>query len=214
MHPQAERIHGRQLSEQAFHWGSYHQVIQVPHNLVPDFDPPTKIETDYWSCPLSLVIAETERQKQKEHRKRQKKRINPEKRWKLPGRVRKRNSVRRLSNVGKIIFKKEMKESSPTWGKLSPYWIRHPLKPPCILGHLSVLSLTEARPRWAGYSPQTSACGEWDWKARPVDLSLWNAGSNQLKVNRVSSRCGWDEVWDVSVKWGFIRGIFHISWII
>lgn len=104
-HPQ-QKVHRRQPSEQAFHWGPHHGVIQVPNSLTPDPKKPTKTESNYWPCPPLLAIAETEWRKQKasqrEAEEEEEETMIPERRWRLSLECQRQELSKVTSNFGKM----------------------------------------------------------------------------------------------------------------
>ena len=63
-HLHTERVHGRQPSEQAFHWGTYHQVIHVPCISGPGLQSDGQDRNCLPVCPPWLFIVATEWRKQ------------------------------------------------------------------------------------------------------------------------------------------------------
>uniref|UniRef100_G1TQJ1 Dematin n=1 Tax=Oryctolagus cuniculus TaxID=9986 RepID=G1TQJ1_RABIT len=108
------------------------RVVQIPCGPAPDPNQPAKIETDYWPCPPSLAVVETEWRKRKASRRGAEEEEEEEDddsgdEMKALRERQKEELSKVTSNLGKMILKEEMEKSLPIRRKTRSLPDRTPL---------------------------------------------------------------------------------------
>uniref|UniRef100_A0A5F9CPH9 Dematin actin binding protein n=1 Tax=Oryctolagus cuniculus TaxID=9986 RepID=A0A5F9CPH9_RABIT len=127
-----QRSVGGRSSEQAPSSRLINRVVQIPCGPAPDPNQPAKIETDYWPCPPSLAVVETEWRKRKASRRGAEEEEEEEDddsgdEMKALRERQKEELSKVTSNLGKMILKEEMEKSLPIRRKTRSLPDRTPL---------------------------------------------------------------------------------------
>ncbi|XP_053124918.1 dematin isoform X1 [Hemicordylus capensis] len=86
---------------------------KFPAAQPPDPNQPAKIETDYWPCPPSLAVVETEWRRRMASRRGEEEEEDPAEELQSLRELQKEELSKVASNLGKLILKEEMEKSLP-----------------------------------------------------------------------------------------------------
>uniref|UniRef100_A0A7M4E2G8 Dematin actin binding protein n=1 Tax=Crocodylus porosus TaxID=8502 RepID=A0A7M4E2G8_CROPO len=154
-HP-AGAQHGKHMIED--------QIIEsskFPAAQPPDPNQPAKIETDYWPCPPSLAVVETEWRRRMASKKGEEEDEDLTEEMKNLRELQKQELSKVTSNLGKLILKEEMEKSLPIRRKTRSLPDRTPFHT-CLfhpLGSLLTPSLLLLQLQSAEFSPAGSERG-------------------------------------------------------
>ncbi|XP_019370034.1 PREDICTED: dematin isoform X1 [Gavialis gangeticus] len=158
-HP-AGAQHGKHMIED--------QIIEsskFPAAQPPDPNQPAKIETDYWPCPPSLAVVETEWRRRMASKKGEEEDEDLTEEMKNLRELQKQELSKVTSNLGKLILKEEMEKSLPIRRKTRSLPDRTPFHTSLHLGNFKSSSLpasgrsTLTRLQSAEFSPVGSERG-------------------------------------------------------
>uniref|UniRef100_A0A7M4E2I4 Dematin actin binding protein n=1 Tax=Crocodylus porosus TaxID=8502 RepID=A0A7M4E2I4_CROPO len=140
------------------------QIIEsskFPAAQPPDPNQPAKIETDYWPCPPSLAVVETEWRRRMASKKGEEEDEDLTEEMKNLRELQKQELSKVTSNLGKLILKEEMEKSLPIRRKTRSLPDRTPFHT-CLfhpLGSLLTPSLLLLQLQSAEFSPAGSERG-------------------------------------------------------
>ncbi|XP_006023057.1 dematin isoform X2 [Alligator sinensis] len=144
------------------------QIIEsskFPAAQPPDPNQPAKIETDYWPCPPSLAVVETEWRRRMASKKGEEEDEDLTEEMKNLRELQKQELSKVTSNLGKLILKEEMEKSLPIRRKTRSLPDRTPFHTSLHLGNFKSSSLpasgrsTLTRLQSAEFSPAGSERG-------------------------------------------------------
>nr|XP_025978064.1 dematin isoform X1 [Dromaius novaehollandiae]XP_025978065.1 dematin isoform X1 [Dromaius novaehollandiae] len=179
--------HGKHLIEDLIIESS-----KFPAAQPPDPNQPAKIETDYWPCPPSLAVVETEWRRRMASKRGEEEEEDLTEEMKNLRELQRQELSKVTSNLGKLILKEEMEKSLPIRRKTRSLPDRTPFHTSAV-GGVQLGGQREGQPRPA--ERPARAHGQRQLPAQHAgaeDLPLRNADGDQQRPCEAAARRGQD----------------------
>uniref|UniRef100_A0ABM5EPZ9 Dematin isoform X2 n=1 Tax=Pogona vitticeps TaxID=103695 RepID=A0ABM5EPZ9_9SAUR len=200
---------------------------KFPAAQPPDPNQPAKIETDYWPCPPSLAVVETEWRQRRMASKGREGEEEEDPSEESLRELQKQELSKVASNLGKLILKEEMEKSVPIRRKTRSLPDRTPFHSSLpVVGSSKSASLPAygrsplTRLQSTEFSPAGSEKGSPERPARAYgqrelppqyagaeDLPVRDADGDEPRQDKTSSRSGQDSAREASLPRGFPAGL-------
>ncbi|XP_075379703.1 dematin isoform X1 [Mycteria americana] len=213
--------HGKHLIEDLIIESS-----KFPAAQPPDPNQPAKIETDYWPCPPSLAVVETEWRRRMASKRGEEEEEDLTEEMKNLRELQRQELSKVTSNLGKLILKEEMEKSLPIRRKTRSLPDRTPFHTSLHMGSYKSSSLpasgrsTLTRLQSAEFSSAGSDKGSPERPARAhgqrqfpaqhagaKDLPLRNVDGDEPRPCEAAARCGQDQAGAAPLPRGFPTGL-------
>ncbi|XP_068012595.1 dematin isoform X2 [Melanerpes formicivorus] len=216
-HPHPAAHHGKHLIEDLIIESS-----KFPAAQPPDPNQPAKIETDYWPCPPSLAVVETEWRRRMASKRGEEEEEDLTEEMKNLRELQRQELSKVTSNLGKLILKEEMEKSLPIRRKTRSLPDRTPFHSSLhsssykssslpASGRSTLTRLQSAEFNSAGSEKSSPEWSAWAHGQRQLpaqyagaeDLPLRDADGDQPRPCEAPSRCGQDQTGEAPLPRGF-----------